>query len=57
MEELEPSDSEYAALEGNLATVDDDEYFTAQQAIPPGLDDDGREYDPMEGVIDERHRN
>lgn len=54
--ELEPSDSESAALEGDLGSLGDDEYFAAQQALPPGVDDDGREYDPMAGVVDERQR-
>jgi len=55
-EVLEPSDSPSAVLEGNLRTVTDDEYFDAQTAIPPGVDDDGRTYDPLEGVVDERPR-
>lgn len=52
--ELEPSDGPSAALEADLGSLGDDEYFTAQQALPPGVDDDGREYDPLEGVINDR---
>jgi hypothetical protein len=52
--ELEPSDSPSAALEADLGSLGDDEYFAAQQALPPGMDDDGREYDPMEGAVDAR---
>lgn len=52
--ELEPSDSPSAALEADLGSLGDDEYFAAQRALPPGVDDQGRTYDPMEGVVDER---
>jgi hypothetical protein len=53
-EQLEPSDSPSAALEGDLGTVSDDEYFAALAGLPPGVDDAGTEYDPREGVVDVR---
>lgn len=53
---LEPSDSPEAALEGDLHTVTDDEYFEALAAMPPLHDaDDGHVLNAAEGVRDDRH--
>lgn len=56
--DLEPSDSPEAALEGDLSTVTDDEFFDALAALPALIDyDTGEHLDPAEGVRDERdHR-
>jgi hypothetical protein len=56
--DLEPSDSPEAALEGDLATVTDDEYFEALAAMPVMTDaDTGVPVDAAEGVRDERHHS
>lgn len=52
---LEPDTSPLATAEGNLASVTDDEYFAALEQAPPGVDDDGVEYDVAERVRDLRH--
>ena len=60
-EQLEPSDSDQAALEGDLHSLTDDEYFehleAAKAAGVVGVDDEGREYQLDEGVRDERGRS
>jgi hypothetical protein len=56
--ELEPSDSPQAALEGDLGTLSDDEYFQhlqqSQAAGIVGRDDQGNEYPLGLDVVDER---
>lgn len=52
---LEPSDGPEAALEGNLGTVTDDEFFEAFAVMPPLVDaETGEPVDAAEGVRDER---
>lgn len=51
---LEPSDSPQAALEGDLATVTDDEFFDALGATPLGREADGTVHDPAADVLDLR---
>lgn len=51
---LEADDSDEATLEGDLATVGDDEYFAALEDMPALLAEDGTQLDPAEGVRDER---
>ncbi len=54
---LEPSDSPEAALEADLHSLGDDEYFDALEAMPPLRDaDSGDVVDHREGVRDERQR-
>lgn len=54
---LEPSDSDEAALEADLGTVTDDEFFDALAQLPPFLTDaaTGEPIDPREGVVDDRN--